>query len=124
MAMKTSSRKAKGRRLQGEIVQTILKHIPSLGQMDVRPAIMGESGVDIKLSTEGVRLFPFSVEAKNHEKINIWKSISQSESNSIPNTTPLLVFRKNNSKTYCVLGFETLMNIIYSGGGCEETRQD
>ncbi len=49
--MKTSSAKAKGRRLQQTVRDKILSLFPTLElDVDVRSAIMGETGEDIKLS--------------------------------------------------------------------------
>ena len=69
----TSSRKAKGRRLQNKVRDLILEKF-DLHPDDVRGAIMGESGEDIKLSHSARKLFPFSVECKAQEKLNIWES--------------------------------------------------
>ena len=66
--MKTSSRKAKGRALQNHVVAKVLTSFPSLEPADVRGAIMGENGEDIKLSPKAKKLFNFSVECKNQEK--------------------------------------------------------
>ena len=40
---------------------------------------MGDSGEDILLSPAARKLFPFSVECKNQEKLNIWSSLEQAE---------------------------------------------
>ena len=48
--MDTRSRKAKGRRLQNWVKGKLLSAFPSLTEDDVSGAVMGETGVDIKLS--------------------------------------------------------------------------
>ena len=50
---------------------------------------------------------------KNQEKINIWDSINQSEVNCPDNATPVLVFKRNRSKTYAVINLEKLIDLIY-----------
>lgn len=109
--MKTSSAKAKGRRLQDEIRRAILARFPSLEPDDVKCAVMGESGEDVKLSPAARRLFPFSVEAKNVEALNVWKALAQGEGNS-GGYTPILVFRRNRSKTYVALEFTEFLELL------------
>ena len=110
--MKTSSGKAKGRRLQNKIRDVLLEHFSDkLEPDDVKVAIMGESGEDIKLSPAARRLFPFSVECKNQEKLNIWSSLEQAEENS-GNHSPLVIFKRNRSKTYAVLEFDELLKLL------------
>ena len=87
----TSSRKAKGRRLQNKVRDLILEKF-DLHPDDVRGAIMGESGEDIKLSHFARERFPFSVECKAQEKLNIWESLKQAESNS-EKGKPVLLYR-------------------------------
>lgn len=106
--MKTSSCKAKARTAQNEVAAYIKKHIESLTGIELDPrdvsvAIMGESGVDIKLSPQAEKYFPYSVEVKNVEKINIWQALKQAEANCLPNTKPLLCFRKNRTPMYVVM---------------------
>ena len=73
---------------------------------------MCESGTDIKLSPFGKKIFPYSIECKNQEKISLWQAIQQAEDNCKPNTEPMLVFKRNRSKTYAVIEFDTLLKII------------
>ena len=110
--MKTSSGKAKGRRLQNKIRDLLLEHFSDkLEQDDIRSQIMGMSGEDIVLSPAARKLFPFSVECKAQEKLSIWSSLEQAEGNS-GDHTPLLIFKRNRSKTYAVLEFEELLKLL------------
>ena len=43
---------------------------------------MGAQGEDILLSAQAIKHFPYSVEAKNQESIQIWKAIKQAEENA------------------------------------------
>ena len=69
--MKTSSKKGKGRRLQNYVRNTLLEAFKSLEEDDVKAAIMGESGEDIKLSPAAKRKIRYSFECKNVERLNI-----------------------------------------------------
>lgn len=113
--MRPSSAKAKGRRLQDAIRTAILARFPSLEGDDVKCAIMGESGEDIHLSPAARKLFPFSVEAKNQERLNIWDALKQAEENAKPGAAPLVVFKRNRSKTYAAVDFDDLLRLM----GCE-----
>ena len=110
--MKTSSGKAKGRRLQNKIRDVLLEHFSDkLEPDDVRSITMGESGEDILLSPAARRMFPFSVECKSQEKLSIWSSLEQADDNS-GDHTPLLIFKRNRSKTYAVLEFKELLKLL------------
>jgi hypothetical protein len=56
-------------------------------------------------------LFPFSVECKNQERLNIWDSLEQAESNANQHI-PLLVFKRNRSKTYISMEINDLIKIL------------
>ena len=109
--MKPRSAKNKGKRLQNKIRDLILEKFDSLEPDDVRSITMGDSGEDILLSPAARRLFPYSVECKNQEKINIWSSLEQAEENSGKHT-PLVIFKRNRSKTYAVLEFDKLLELL------------
>jgi hypothetical protein len=111
--MKTRSAKAKGRRLQNEVCQMLLEHFKEkLQEGDLRPALMGESGEDIKRSPLAKRLLPFSFECKNQEKLNIWSALEQAAHNSGDGDSAVVVFKRNRSNTYVALDFEVFMNLL------------
>ena len=109
--MKTRSAKAKGRRLQNKIRDLLLEEFKELEPDDIRTAIMGETGEDIKLSPAARRKIPYSFECKNQEKLNIWESLKQAESNS-EKGKPVLIFKRNRSKTYAVLEIQDFIDLI------------
>ena len=109
--MKTRSAKSKGRRLQNQIKELLLESFKELEPDDVRSAIMGETGEDIKLSPAARRQITYSFECKNQEKINIWESLNQAEENS-GDYPPVLIFKRNRSKTYAVLELEDFIDLI------------
>jgi len=109
--MKPRSAKNKGKRLQNKIRDLILEKFDTLEPDDVRSITMGDSGEDILLSPAARKQFPFSVECKNQEKLNIWGALEQAEDNS-GNHTPLVIFKRNRSKTYAVLEFDKLLELL------------
>ena len=110
--MKTSSGKAKGRRLQNKIRDVLLEHFSDkLEPDDIRSQIMGMSGEDIVLSPAARKLIPYSFECKNQEKLNIWSSLEQAESNS-GDYPPVLIFKRNRSKTYVTIELDEFLKLI------------
>ena len=109
--MKPRSAKNKGKRLQNKVRDLILEKFDILEPDDVRSITMGDSGEDILLSPVARRLFPFSVECKNQEKLNIWSALEQAEINSGKHA-PLVIFKRNRSKTYAVLEFDKLLELL------------
>lgn len=108
--MKPKSCKAKGRRLQNQIVADIIR-IFHLSENDVRPAIMGERGADIKLAKAALARFPFAIEAKNTERLALYESLAQAERNA-GSLAPLLVFKRNRSEIYCCLKWADFLRLF------------
>ena len=109
--MKTRSAKNKGKRLQNKVRDLILEKFTQLEEDDVRSTTMGDSGEDVLLSPAARKLFPFSVECKNQEKLNIWSSLQQAEDNAGEHI-PLVVFKRNRSKTYVAMNIDYLMELL------------
>jgi hypothetical protein len=110
--MKTSSCKGKGRRLQDAVVKSLKETYTSLRDGDIKPIIMGAKGRDVQLSPAAEDIIPFDIECKNTEKLSIWAALEQSESNKKEGRIPLLVFKRNHSKTYAVIEWERLLELL------------
>ena len=116
--MKIKSAKAKGRNLQN-LVRDKLRKIfveewklfPKLENDDIKSQTMGMGGEDIVLSPTAKKLIPYSFECKNTERLNLWGSLQQCQDNC-EDRTPVLVFKKNRSKVYAVIEFDTLIKLI------------
>jgi len=106
----TSARKAKGRRLQNKVRELLIEKF-DFHPDDIKTAVMGESGEDIRLAHSARKKFPFSVECKNQEKLNIWSSLEQAEDNA-NDYKPLLIFKRNRSKTYVTLSLEDFLDLL------------
>ena len=108
--MKTASAKAKGRRLQQYVRDCILSLFPELTKDDVTSRSMGAQGTDILLSREAKDYFPFAIEYKNQEKLNIWDALEQTEENS-NDCMPMLIFTRNGADIYCCIKWDDFMRI-------------
>lgn len=109
--MKTSSAKNKGRVLQQWVRDLILEAFTDLEPDDVRSTSMGAGGEDVQLSPAARRHFPYSVECKNVEKLNVWAAYEQADANS-GNYEPILVMKKNRKKPLIVMDAEAFMELI------------
>ena len=109
--MKTRSAKNKGKRLQNSVRDILLETFDTLEPDDIKSAIMGDSGEDNQLSPAARKLIPYSIECKNQEKLNIWSALEQAEGNKGV-SKPVLIFKRNRSKTYAVLELEDFVDLI------------
>ena len=112
MATSVRSRKAKGRRLQNWVRDVLLSTFPNLKKdEDISCAIMGESGIDVKLSRFAQGLFPFSIECKNKET---WKGLYDAYDQAISNANlePVVVLKMNKRNPLIVLDFKKFVAII------------
>lgn len=106
------SAKAKARKCQDLTRDGLKATFPQFEEDDIKSTIMGSTGSDILLSPAAVKVIPYSFECKNVEKLNIWSALEQAEKNAKVNTEPVLVFRRNRSKTYAVVEFDTFLKLI------------
>lgn len=110
--MKPRSAKSKGKRLQNALRDLILEHFPQLEPDDVVSTLMGDSGTDIKLSPAARKVFPYSPECKNTEKLAIWSALEQAEKNTKEGTAPILFFKRNRSKMYVAMNADHFFELI------------
>ena len=111
--MKIKSAKAKGRNLQN-LVRDKLRSIfvgKVLEEDDIKSQTMGMSGEDIVLSPSAKKVIPYSFECKNIERLNLWKSLEQCESNC-EDREPVLVIKRNRSDVYAVVKFDNFLKSI------------
>lgn len=101
--MKTASAKAKGRRLAAQARDVILSFIDGLSSDDVRVTPSGVNDVDLQLSPLAKEKFPFAVECKNQEKLQLWKAWDQTEKRRTDGITPLLIHSRNRSSVLVTL---------------------
>ncbi len=107
------SRKSKGAGFQKEIKEILMeKFSDKLEEGDIKTAIMGESGIDIKLSPAAQKLFPFSCELKRCEKVSLRQWWKQTKANSTDKLKPLLITKQNREETLVVMDMETFLSLL------------
>ena len=110
--MKPRSAKAKGKRLQNKVTKLLQEKYSSvLEEGDFKSTTMGEHGMDVQLSPAARKIFPFAIECKNQEALNIWKSLEQAEDNC-EGLVPLLIFKRNKSKIYATLEISDFLDLL------------
>lgn len=112
--MKTSSAKAKGRRCAAEAREEFLKAAPDIEPGDIHVTSSGACGVDLVFSPLAAKRYPFAVECKNVEKINVWEATAQAEAHAKkdPSKMPLTIIKRNRSPMYAVIRLEDFLKLI------------
>ena len=105
--MKTSSAKAKGRNLQKKVRELLIEHL-EIDPEDIESRSMGAGGEDLIMAKAARNLFPYSIECKNQEALNIWKAYKQAEENC-KGYEPLAVIKRNHHKPLAVVDLEAFI---------------
>jgi hypothetical protein len=118
--MRTSSAKAKGRRLQDWVRERLLTFLSLPSNTDlVQTAVMGESGADVRLIGSTKERFPFSIECKNQEKYKgVYDILRQAATHATSTSIalePLGVIKMNHQRPIVVLDAEYFMEVYFNG---------
>jgi len=105
--MRPQSAKAKGRRLQQWVRDKLIETL-NVHPEDVESRSMGAGGEDLIMARDARQKFPFSVECKNQEKLNVWDAYDQACANS-GDYEPILIMKKNGKKPLVVLDAENFI---------------
>ena len=108
--MKTQSAKAKGRSLQKWVVNKLIETF-DIHPEDIKSCSMGAGGEDVVMARAARERFPFSVECKNVEKLNVWDAYEQAKANS-NGYEPIVVMKKNHKKPLVVLDAEHFIEMV------------
>ena len=108
--MKTSSAKAKGRKLQQWMRDLLIEKL-EIHPEDIESRSMGAGGEDLIMSKAARNKFPYSIECKNQERMNIWSAWEQANGNK-GIYEPLVVIKKNGVRPLVVLDAENFLEMI------------
>jgi hypothetical protein len=112
--IKPQSAKNKGRTLQKEICRDLLEigKEHGLEPDDVLSRSMGAAGVDVILSPAARKIFPFSIEAKNVEALNVVKVFVEHFNKYVKEPTlKLLIHRRNRTEPMVTLRWQDFLEI-------------
>ena len=107
--MKTQSAKAKGRRLQQWFRDLLIKTL-NIHEEDIESRSMGAGGEDLIMARDARQKFPYSIECKNQESLNVWKSYEKAESNS-GDYEPVVFIKRNNNNPFVVVDAEYFVRL-------------
>jgi hypothetical protein len=116
--MKTQSAKAKGRKLQQWFTK-LLVDVLGLDEEDMESRPMGSQGEDIIMGKLSRSRFPYSIECKNQEAVNVWKAYAQAEENC-KGYEPLVVIKRNRSKPLVLVDAEHFVGLFTDNRDEEE----
>ena len=107
--MKGQSAKAKGRNLQKWTRERLIEEL-EIHEEDVESRSMGASGEDLIMARAARKKFPYSIECKNQERVNVWESYKQALENS-GDYEPIVVIKKNHHKPLVVIDAEAFIKM-------------
>lgn len=107
--MKTSSAKAKGRKLQQWFANLLVERLGA-DEEDIESRPMGSQGEDIIMGKQTRQIFPYSVECKNQEAVNVWKAYEQATENC-KGYEPLVVIKRNRTKPLVLVDAEYFVEL-------------
>lgn len=110
--MKSSSSKAKGRRVVQELKAAILEAFPQLQPDDIQLVPTSVGGEDLKLSPSARACWPYSTECKCQEKLNVWAALKQAEGNARWPYPYNVVFRRNRTELHVVLRLKDFLGLL------------
>jgi hypothetical protein len=102
--MKPQSAKAKGRNLQKWVRDQLIEQL-NIHPEDIESRSMGAGGEDLIMARAAREKFPFSIECKNVEKLNVWEAYEQAKANS-GSYEPIVIMKKNHKKPLVVIDAE------------------
>jgi hypothetical protein len=82
-----------------------------LDEEDLESRPMGSQGEDIIMGKQSREKFPYSIECKNQESVNVWKAYKQAEENS-KDYEPLVVIKRNRTKPLVLVDAEHFVNLF------------
>ena len=112
--MKSRSAKNKGKRLQNKVAEILIEEM-GIHADDIISTPAGWNGEDIILSSAARKKFPFAIECKNRETLNVWEALKQAETNAKrAELNPLVVFGRNRTEPYAIITFDLFIRLLKS----------
>jgi hypothetical protein len=71
---------------------------------------MGSSGEDVIMGVQSRKQFPYSIECKNQQAVNVWKAYEQSCANC-KDYEPLVIIKRNNTKPLALVDAEYFIKL-------------
>jgi len=108
--MKPASCKAKGRVLQQWMRDQLIEQL-GVHPEDIESRSMGAGGEDLIMARAARERFPFSIECKNVEKLNVWEAYDQAKANAGAHE-PIVVMKRNRKEPLIVIDAAAFVKLI------------
>ena len=89
---------------------------------DVESRSMGAGGEDLIMARAAREKFPYSIECKNVEKLNVWQAYEQAKENC-KNYEPIVIIKRNHKKPLAVVDAEYFVGLYGRRGRNEEKKE-
>ena len=104
---------SKGRKLQQWFANLLVETL-GVDEEDIESRPMGSQGEDIIMGKQTRQVFPYSVECKNQEAVNVWKAYEQATENC-KGYEPLVVIKRNRTKPLVLVDAEYFVELHKNG---------
>ena len=108
--MKPQSAKSKGRKLQQWFTK-LLVDVLDMDEEDLESRPIVSQGEDIIMWKLSRGKFPYSIECKNQEAVNVWKAYAPAQENC-KSYEPLVVIKRNRSKPLVLVDAEHFVSLF------------
>ena len=124
--MKTSSAKAKGRKLQQHVRDVLLEAFPTLEPDDVKSTSMGAQGEDVQLSPAARKLMPIAVETKARNSIAACRFFEQAQEHARAvkggKAHPVVVMKEDRKQPVVMVSLEFFFELLREHNNYDLTR--
>lgn len=104
------SSKAKGR-AACLIVAAMIREALGLDEADVFVKATSQVGVDLHLSPRALAVFPYGIEVKGAESLNVWKALAQAGANA-DGRSPILFFKRARTEMFVALRAADFLQVL------------
>ena len=121
--MKPASAKAKGRKLQQYVRDSILEVFnKELTSDDVRSTSMGAAGEDLQLSTKARTLLQSAFECKSRRRIAVYRDYEQAQEHASKTKAaePVVVIKENGKDPLALISLDWFLKMCYDSSKYRE----
>ena len=115
MPIKTSSAKAKGRKLQQWTAKQILSKFKELELDDCKSNPMGAHGEDVLLSPAARRLLGITLECKARKSIAVYSYVDQATANAPKGMEPVVIVKADRKQPLAVVDAAYFFHLLKQG---------
>lgn len=113
VCVKPKSAIQKGKAFMKHVVELLRHRAPHLGENEIRIGAPGVKSHDIWMTDKACEYYPFTIECKWQESLNIWACLDQAEAqNKRADRSAVLFFKRSRSDVYVAMKANEFLNLI------------